>query len=149
MSTSVPLQTRLRCVERANGICEHCQKPLVAVAMRSDTFPCWKCGRKTTVEVGSETADEPLQTAYLDESRALETSYIMQHCSHCGAKIGDHFLNERLLDYPEEFYGTEFAYHLHHANFDGDDHREENLMVVHPECHREIHAIRTRESSNP
>ena len=149
MSTSVPLQTRLSCVKRAKGICEHCKKPLAAQAMRSDTFPCWKCGRRTTVEIGSETADEPLQTAFLDESRTLETSYIMQHCSYCGAKIGDHFLHERLLDYPEEFYGTEFTYHLHHANFDGNDHREENLMVVHPECHREIHAARAKQPSSP
>ena len=32
MSTSVPLQTRLSCVKRANGVCEHCKKPLVARA---------------------------------------------------------------------------------------------------------------------
>jgi hypothetical protein len=57
------------------------------------------------VEISSETAEEPLETASLDHSPTLEISHIMQHCSHCLAKIGNHFFHERLLECPEEFYG--------------------------------------------
>ena len=142
----IPLPVRMNCLKRAHGVCEHCSKALTARVMRSDIFPCWKCGQKTNVEIGSETAEDSLKSAWVDDSWSLQTSYVMQHCSHCQAKIGNFYVEERLLDYPEEFYGTEFIYHLHHIAFNTKDNWEENLLVVHPECHREIHA-QHRESS--
>ncbi len=73
-----------------------------------------------------------------DYSYTAERTYPMFHCSHCGAKLGDWYIRLHFLDYREEFYPIRFHLHIYCKNGDETDHRLENLLIVHPECRREI-----------
>jgi hypothetical protein len=72
---------------------------------------CWKCEKESKVYALSESGDKLLfnisslsneavntltdisKTFYLDRSSMADTSYFMNHCEHCGAKIGDFYLH--------------------------------------------------------
>ena len=72
---------------------------------------CWKCEKKNKVYALSKNDDKLLfnisslskeavnvltdisKTFYLDQSSMADTSYFMNHCEHCSAKIGDWFLH--------------------------------------------------------
>jgi hypothetical protein len=75
-------------------------------------YDCWKCDRSTKVfAIGSDDTEELLMNVtaisdavknelvavskvfFFDKSNMTEESYLMNHCEHCGAKLGDWFLH--------------------------------------------------------
>lgn len=120
----VSLELRKTLLDRAAGKCEHRHEKLDATLVQSNKFPCWRCEREISVQIGvgmDERIDpyphDSLSSIYYSLSKVLDEQYEMNHCPHCKAKIGNFYGEEFHLDNVDLFFGVEFIHNIHHVDF--------------------------------
>lgn len=149
-------ELRFELLQRAKAMCEYCHKPLLATKFSCASFVCWKCGKQTEVFVdpvddeeeqgGPESTVTAEPGRFVDWSHTMQSTYVMNHCTHCGAKIGDYYVDDAWLGWlgsggdryePRDgdlWKPCHWVFHVHHIDKNPQNDDPQNLLVVHPEC---------------